>query len=221
MHIDRNRLKLGAVLSLEHATRLIIDAACLFSQRSYSTAFVLTVFAREELGRANLLWARYSKMSDSEFVASEELKDQLENHLARLDAGQMTTHVQLTQKEIEMLSTSASSVGSEKYNSAFSEIRRRTKRVRKHDPGNLHQRRLKAQYVDIRSDGTWSRPVEEATKTDAKNLGLTVSSEVIGTILQMKESEDIQVVVEDSAIQLPDWSNLQQSLLVAFCETDA
>jgi hypothetical protein len=55
MSVTAEYLLSGAALALEQCGLLLRDAVCLFKNRSFGSAVVLAAFAREELGRCQIL----------------------------------------------------------------------------------------------------------------------------------------------------------------------
>ena len=156
--LSQENVKIGVCLSVAHALRLIEDASILYVTERIASSFHLAVMAREELGRALLLWKQASAMKDADTVDVQDLARQIQHHVAKLDAGQSTTHVELPSG----LMAAWTAAIEKNDRMALVEIhKQRTAlfaKVRKHDPSLLHKRRLKAQYVDLNGDGSWSKP---------------------------------------------------------------
>jgi AbiV family abortive infection protein len=70
----------GAVYALEQCGLLLRDANALFHDGSYASAIVLAAFAREELGRSNILFDLRSAVLSGETVTAELLAQRCGDH---------------------------------------------------------------------------------------------------------------------------------------------
>src|SRR5580704_17278286 len=73
----------GAVFAMEQCGLLLRDANCLYRNGSYASAVVLASFAREELGRANILFDLRDKVVAGESVTSKKVVQSCDDHLTK------------------------------------------------------------------------------------------------------------------------------------------
>lgn len=181
--VNRQSIALGACYTLVHATHLLEDAVASYSRGRPSTAVHLTVMAREELGRFNLLAQRHDAMQDGDSVDAREVAASLKSHKVKLSAGQSTVPVPLTAEEMAQW-TLAIQHSDERMVTVLSEqVRLRAKELKPNQVAEWHQRRLKAQYVDLDPNtGTWSRPSEVAL-SEAYSLIRTVLAEIANALI--------------------------------------
>ena len=86
--IGKAYLENGICYALCPSHHLIEDAAILYVAERIPSSFHLAVMAREELGRANLLWKRTSAMGEGDVIEADGLIKELQDHKTKLDAGQ-------------------------------------------------------------------------------------------------------------------------------------
>jgi len=184
--IDRASLENGVCYSLSYSAFLIEDATILYLANRISSSFHLAVMAREELGRANLLWKWSSEMGENDMADANEIIEKLKDHKTKLDAGQSTTHVKFPPEMMAAWTAAVEKNDKPALDLIHQKRKRIVAQVRKHDPGRLHSCRLRAQYVKLNQDGTWSKP-SETEKKEAHALILTVASEpfITGSYLRI------------------------------------
>lgn len=210
--LSQLQVRSGACCALAHAAHLIEDAAILYAANRISSGYALAVLAREEYGRANILWQRASAMSENETLDSESLADELQDHIAKIDAGQLTTLVKLPPDL--MASWTQAIHAQDKVALAKIAAKRDAlvAQIRKHDPSLLHKRRLKALYVDLNQDGTWSRP-SQTKKGDAQTLILFVASEIAGSLLEAADDPTMAAACEAAAQALPTYADIDTRVI--------
>jgi AbiV family abortive infection protein len=210
--VNRKSLRSGACFALAHAASLIEDAAILYEANRISSGFHLAVLAREELGRANLLWKRASTMSLVGSVTVEDLRKGLQDHIAKLDAGQSTTHFKIPAKT--MTEWTAAILANDK--AALAKVHEKrmavAAKVRKHDPARLHNLRFKAQYVDIDTNGKWTKP-SETKKADAQSLLVTVACEISDTLLWANEDKIFCDACAKAKQKLPTYNEFEANVM--------
>lgn len=210
--LSQLQVRSGACCALAHAAHLIEDAAILYVANRISSSFALAVLAREEYGRANLLWKRALAMGANETIDSKKLADDLEDHITKLDAGQLTTLVKLPP---DLVASWTQAIHAQD-KVALAEIGAKrdalVAKIRKHDPGLLHKRRLKALYVDLNEDGTWSRP-SQTKKGDAQTLILLVASEIAGSLLETPDDPTMAAACAAAAQVLPTYADIDKRVI--------
>lgn len=85
--MDTRDLIQGGIHALQHARQLLEDSALLASQKRWSTAFVLGLFAREEIGRYNLLLTKAKDLHPSGTIAPDALRALCRIHELKLALG--------------------------------------------------------------------------------------------------------------------------------------
>ena len=173
-----------------------------------SSGFHLAVMAREELGRANLLWKWSSEMEETDMVEAKDIIDKLKDHKAKLDAGQSTTHVKFSPEMMAKWALALRENDRKVLDSIHQKRKQMVAQVRKHDPGSLHNRRLRAQYVQLKEDGTWSRPSETKRK-ETHDLIFTVAVEISGTLLEAEADERIKAISARTLQALPTYADFE------------
>jgi AbiV family abortive infection protein len=139
--------------------------------------------AREELGRFNLLFDRRHELSDDGIVDAKELTMSLQPHKLKLQAGQTFVAVplapdRLAAREAAILQNDVSTMAT-----ISAELQKKARELKPHQAADLHQRRLKAQYVDFDLENErWSRP-SDVSMADASALIRTVLAEICNAIL--------------------------------------
>ena len=201
--MTKNDVQVGVCLSVAHAACLIQDASILYVAHRISSSFCLAVMAREELGRANLLLQAAAEMHGDATVDAEELSSQLQDHVAKLDAGQFTTHVALPSAFMKEWTSAIERKDKAVLEHLQTKRKKIVARVRQHDPALLHTRRLKAQYVDLDGKrGVWSRP-SNTKKKDAWSLVATVASEIFDWIRWAEDDTSIAADFAKTKQKLP------------------
>lgn len=181
--INQKSLALGACYALIHAVNVLEDATILYSQKRPSASFHLAVMAREELGRFNLLSERHHKLAPEEQVDAEELTQSLQPHKIKLRAGQSTVPVPMTAKQFAAWEDAISQNDEAAISAISKDVRAHADKLKPHQAAALHQRRLKAQYVDLDAQtGQWSRPTD-VTMVEASSLIRTVMAEIANALI--------------------------------------
>ncbi len=201
--VSRQSIALGACYALEHATHLLEDAAHLYSRARASTALHLAVMAREELGRFNLLAQHHREMHEEEFADSKKLATSLKPHKDRLNAGQSTVPVPLTSVQMAKWLTAIQQNDEQTISIMSQEIHLRANKIKPHQIAEWHQRRMKAQYVDLDANtGKWSRP-SEVTLSEAYTLIRTVLAEIANALIASHGLAWLQGALTQAKIELP------------------
>ncbi len=201
--VDRHSIALGACFAINHAQTLLEDAATLYSHKRASGAFHLAVMAREELGRFHLLAERYHKLSDGELLDAKELAQSLQPHKVKLFAGQSTVPVPMTTEQHAEWSAAIQRNDEQTVSTISQNVRLRAQRLKPHQAAELHQRRLKAQYVDLDPQtGLWSQP-SSVSMLDASTLIRTVVAEIANALIGLRGVAWIQNAFQVAGMSPP------------------
>jgi AbiV family abortive infection protein len=176
----------GACRAVAHAAQLAADAKELLGACRSSSAFVLSVMAREELGRANMLWKRTDTMKPGEALSAEQaklLENDLRSHLEKLNQGQSTTHYAMSAEWSAKYEVALESNDRVALAELHAERKRIAKGVRDGDPRRTHERRMDAQCVSFRDGSPWSDP-SKVTFDEARDLLVDVAHEIGGTLME-------------------------------------
>jgi len=201
--VDRHAVALGACFAIDHAQSLLEDAAALYSHKRASGAFHLAVMAREELGRFNLLAQRYHELPEGESLDAKELAQSLQPHKVKLLAGQSTVPVPMTTEQLAEWSAAIQRNDDQTVSAISKDIRLRAAKLKPHQAAELHQRRLKAQYVDLDpKTGLWSQP-SSASMLDASTLIRTIVGEIANALIGLQGVAWIHSAFQVAGMSLP------------------
>jgi AbiV family abortive infection protein len=218
--IDRISLENGICCALSHSAYLIEDATIMYLADRIPSSFHLAVMAREELGRANLLWKRSAAMGEADTIEADLVIRELKDHKTKLDAGQSTTYVTLPPEMIAAWTAALEKNDKPALDLIHQKRKQIVAQVRKHDPGRLHSCRLKAQYVQLNQDGTWSKPSETERK-EAHALILTVASEISGTLLEAEGDKRICDICARAQQPLPTYAEFEARVMTRILSISA
>jgi AbiV family abortive infection protein len=152
----------GAVYALEQCGLLLRDAALLYRSESYASAVALAAFAREELGRWKILLSLRSKVLGGECLTIDEIKTQCEDHVTKQRAGMLSLTMRASDRESGVGKLLWSRIHAPPGSKEWSEIDDKLAKIdrgkKKRVPGDRHEQRMSALYVDPVSIGLWNRP---------------------------------------------------------------
>lgn len=97
---------------------------------------------------------------EADTIEADLVIRELKDHKTKLDVGQLTTYVTLPPETIAALTAALEKNDTPALDLIHQKRKQIVAQVRKHDSGRLHSCRLKAQYVQLNQDGTWSKPSE-------------------------------------------------------------
>ena len=160
--ISEDTLLRGSWYALEQAGRLLRSAVTLFDGGDPSTALVLAMFGREELGRSKILCDLAAKVRAGEKLTAKQISKSCEDHIAKQEAAALSTTLRVdpnTQLSAAVQTRVRAGFHSEAGREASAEIEKATKAKRKRDPKSRHDARVQGLYVGINYSGTsWIRP---------------------------------------------------------------
>lgn len=170
--ISEDTLLRGSWYALEQAGRLLRSAVTLFDGGDPSTAVVVAMFGREELGRSLILHGLAAKARSGEKLTPNQIRKSCENHFAKQEAVALSTTLRVephTQLSVAVQTRMRAAHYSEARRKASVEIEEATKAKRKRDPMDRHDVRMRGLYVDLDDPGTsWIRPASMSVQV-AKN----------------------------------------------------
>ncbi len=156
----------GAAYALEQCGLLLRDANVLYRNKSYASALVLTAFAREELGRYRILLDLWRRAFAGETLNVTQIRDACEDHVFKQRAGMLS---------LTMSADMASGLGkllqmkndpqSEAWKQADTELKRIDETKKTRTPGDRHEKRMAALYVEPLSETHWNRPAVTSAST--------------------------------------------------------
>jgi AbiV family abortive infection protein len=152
----------GSWYALEQSGILLTSAALVYDHGDKSTAVVLSMFGREELGRSIILRKLAKRVTEGEHLSPEDVRRACENHVAKQAAGAQSTTLRTqapNQLDAALRERMRVDPGSEKWQQASKTVDLSTKAQRKRQPQDRHEMRESALYVDLDATGTaWLRP---------------------------------------------------------------
>jgi AbiV family abortive infection protein len=168
--VDAEEILQGAYYAMEQSGRLLADAVALYQRRSWPSSLVLAVFSFEELGKAETLYRRAIDAQVRGPKEPEEVMQGQSHHITKLREGR------------DLLTIDASvgfwgeppDMDSAEGRQILEHLRLAQETALANAPGEAHQARMQALYVDLR-DGTWVRPID----TTASDAYLMVSAAAI------------------------------------------
>jgi len=83
----------GSMYALEQCGLLLRDATILYQRGSYANAVVLAAFAREELGRFEILLDLRKEVLAGKTITIKEIQDRCTGHVTKQQAGMLSTLV--------------------------------------------------------------------------------------------------------------------------------
>jgi AbiV family abortive infection protein len=164
----------GAVYALQNSGALLRDAVALYHRGSYASAVVMTLFAREELGKYRILRGECERVAAGGTLQPADLvskKGPLFNHVEKQKQAVMSI-VQRADRDSPLgkaiLAVMDSSPGSPAREKAEKELAVFTEAQARALPKERHDRRMDALYVGLNGTQTgWIRP-QEVTQEEAK-----------------------------------------------------
>lgn len=182
----------GAIHALTHAGQLCDDANLLFREGRFASAVVLATSGREELGRFSFLVERFLSLEPNGTVSADDLRSSCDDHIAKLRRGQRIIHLPMPTELAERFRAAAEKGGSTPDTAAvLAQIDAIAKVKRRREPHDAHERRLRAQYVEPREDGSWSTPAQ-LTRDEANVFVRTITFEFVNTAMVFQQNENAQ-----------------------------
>ena len=163
----------GAAYALEQCGWLLRDANTLYKAGAYANAVVLASFAREELGRWTMLLDLRREVVGGKQLTVDDVKERCGDHVAKQKAAMLSTTMR-TNKDTglgKLLNARfTAKPGSSERKAADKQVDDIDRRLQKRVPGERHEQRMSALYVDPISPTEWNRPSESVTQEDARQF---------------------------------------------------
>jgi AbiV family abortive infection protein len=145
--------------ALEQCGLLLRDANVLYQSGSYASAVVLTAFAREELGRSSILRDLWRRASSGETFTVEQLRQACEDHVAKQRAGMLSITMRADKDSgLGKILSARANRQSPEGQKADADLTRIDEVMKKRTPGDRHEKRMAALYVEPISENEWNRP---------------------------------------------------------------
>lgn len=153
----------GYALALEQCGLLLHDAVLLYKNKSYSNAVVLAAFAREELGRSQILLGLWRQRIGGALVTIGDIENACDNHVEKQKAGMLNMTMRADRNTglgKTLTDRTTNPPQSQKFKDADATLTRIDKQTAKHTPTNRHSKRMRSLYVEPTSSSDWNRPAD-------------------------------------------------------------
>jgi len=158
--VPLDTLLLGALYALEECGRKLASAAVLAERAHFVDAAGLALMAREEMGRHDILLDLWRQAAGGSIVSVTDVRQRCEDHVVKQRrALRGLSYYPEPGSQIYSLiqATMTHSPGSPEWRAAREKLKLLDERKTKDLPGQRHEKRMSAFYVDLDDDG-WSRP---------------------------------------------------------------
>jgi AbiV family abortive infection protein len=159
----------GAIYALEQCGLLLRDSVTLYRQGSYANAIVLAAFAREELGRYDILRELRGKLVEGGSVLLEDVNKKCRNHELKQERAQLSVNLQESKDmRLDQIIRSMFDhhLQSNEYRQAEAELNQIVEQIAKDAPHDRHALRMKSLYVEPdQSSSGWNRPKEQSRES--------------------------------------------------------
>jgi AbiV family abortive infection protein len=218
--LDATELLQGAFFALEQGGRLLHDAVNLWNQQRYSSAVVLGVFAREEIGRFKILIQEREEALKSGPRSIEGVRKLCNDHKEKLrtaPAG-MSLHFDASAPGLEGLHAHPRSPEFKKAHAILDE---RMKQKAEAQPKRTHVTRMSALYVDFdEATKSWNRPTDIAAGSAglllqeiANDYSLRYSYMAVPNDYYREPFESFHAWAGRPTLPEPIWPDLSQMVL--------
>jgi AbiV family abortive infection protein len=161
MSVTSEYLVKGYALALEQCGLLLRDAVRLYEAASYATAVALAAFAREELGRSEILLDMWRRRRGGSPVTLEEIRNACDNHVEKQRAGMLSLTLTTDRTTVlgkHLTSRKTYAPQSEEWKEADAALKQISDQKAKRTPDDRHSKRMRALYVEPKSSTEWNRP---------------------------------------------------------------
>jgi AbiV family abortive infection protein len=154
----------GTVYALQQCGFHLRDANILYRGASYANALVLAAFAREELGRSNILFDLRTQLLAGTMLTLDDINTRCEDHITKQQSAVLSTMLQAeTNSGLQRLLKSYQNADpqTQEGKDANDELTRIVEIKRKRASTDRHKQRLLALYVQPDDTGSrWNRPID-------------------------------------------------------------
>jgi len=158
--VPEGRLAEGAWYASRQAGLLLEDASRLFDAGRSGTAIALAMFAREEIGKARLLFGLAAETASGRKITVVDVRAECVDHEGKQEAAVFSISLSAPRDSAaaEIMKRVFSREDSDDAREVLEQLGRLVQAKRRRTPSDRHEARLRALYVDVRDDGAWSRP---------------------------------------------------------------
>jgi AbiV family abortive infection protein len=158
---------------MEQAGHLLHDALALYKLGRYASAILLSILAREEIGRSViLLGMRKDVIVSGSIVSAKAVIKACDNHGEKLRRGRGGITFEFGPErsaDLKGLFDFPHNPQSEAFKKAHAIVDDFVERKARRDPGVTHQKRMRALYVEPTDTG-WNRPCETGKEEASRAL---------------------------------------------------
>jgi AbiV family abortive infection protein len=173
----------GAVYSLEQCGLLLNDAAILYQNDSYASAFALAALAREELGRWKILLELRKEAIGGKAFTLEDIDDHCGDHVRKQRAGMLSITMRTNRDTglgTLLEERTKATPGSEERKAAEKTVAKLDQQKKKRVPDERHNERMAALYVDPISLSEWNRPTKAISQQSAHDFISDARNDYLG-----------------------------------------
>jgi AbiV family abortive infection protein len=197
MTFQKNDLYLGSVLSAKNSDEHLKVAIILAKAKKFAAAFTSSVSAREEIGKARILFGIYHKMNLGEVINHDEINDAICKHQSKLKASLCGISVPIDDVLKSRFEHAQAQGDENELKLCWEQVSELASRQRKRLPDTIHSKRMLAQYINCRQDGSWSDP-NIFTDVEIRNELLMISSEISNHVLALSNVHDVSRILYEN-----------------------
>jgi AbiV family abortive infection protein len=160
MTVTAEFLLKGYAFALEQCGLLLRDAVLLYENKSYANAVVLAAFAREELGRSQILLGFWRRRLGGSPVTIDEIDKACDEHVKKQKAGMlsMTMRSDRNARLGKILTDRMKNPPqSQKFKDADAALKQIDDKKAKRTPDERHAKRMASLYVEPKSSSDWKQ----------------------------------------------------------------
>ena len=202
MTVSARYLLEGFWYALEQCGRLLHDAIGLYELGRFGTAAGLAMLAREEMGKARILFKLSGEVEAGRALSQRELAETLEDHLEKQTHGQLSVVLSGAQgTQLDKLIRATMDPSHPDFEAATAELDEVRKRKMRRIPDERHSLRQRAMYVDPTETGEgWNRPAG-FTKDESRDQLFQAMNDYSTMFQNLKYAERYEKLRE----RLSDW----------------
>jgi len=208
-HVTPQYLLEGAAYALEQCGLLLRDATLLYRSGSYATAVVSAAFAREELGRWEILLDHRREAISSKRITLAEIVGRCGDHVRKQSEGMLSTTMRDDRDSGEgklLTAHMTAEPGSKEWKAADDALKKIDRKKQKRTPQERHERREAALYVDPVSIERWNRPSTEISQSFARDFICDARNDYSNQFDRYSNLEIMKIVDADLGNELSRWA---------------
>jgi AbiV family abortive infection protein len=162
----------GYALALEQCGLQLRDAVLLYKNKSYASAVVLAAFAREELGRSQILLGLWRRRLGGSPVTIGDIENACDNHVEKQKAGMLSITMRADRNTglgKTLTDRTTNPPQGQEFKDADTSLKQIDKQTAKQTPTKRHSKRMRSLYVQPRSGSDWNRSAD-VSPTDAHSF---------------------------------------------------